>query len=97
MWITPMNLEHIFTLTLIMSFLILLIQRTEHKARRLIIILTLVPSFFLLDFVLRRNIETEGLVALFLSLFFNFLFWVLIGRYNPVPNSDEMKVLGLDD
>jgi hypothetical protein len=92
-----MSLEHIFTLTIIMSFLILLIQRTERKARRLIIILTLVPSFFLFDFILRRNVEKEGVTALFLSLFLNSLFWVLVGRYNPVPNSDEMKVLGLDD
>ena len=92
-----MNLEHLFTLTLIMSFLILLIQRTERKARRLIMMLTLVPGFLLLDFILQRNIETAGLLALFLSLFLNFMFWALIGRYNPVASSDEIKVLGLED
>jgi hypothetical protein len=31
------------------------------------------------------------------ALVVNFLFWLLIGRYNPVGSSEDIQVLGLDD
>jgi hypothetical protein len=27
----------------------------------------------------------------------SFLFWLLVGRYNPVGTSDDIHVLGMDD
>lgn len=41
----------------------------------------------------------EMTLGIFLSLVISFLFWLLIGRYNPVGNPDEdsIKVYGLDD
>lgn len=35
--------------------------------------------------------------AAFGALVFNFLFWFLIGRYNPPHSSDDIKVLGMND
>ena len=37
------------------------------------------------------------LVGLFIALMISFLFWLLIGRYNPVAAEGEIKVYGLDD
>jgi hypothetical protein len=48
-------------------------------------------------FVGVRQAWGEAFVALLIALFFNLLFWVLIGRYNPVGSSDNIRVLGLDD
>jgi len=31
------------------------------------------------------------------ALVLNFIFWALIGRYNPPGSSDEIKVIGLKD
>ena len=41
----------------------------------------------------------EMVSALVASLFLSFVFWLLIGRYNPVDNADDtqIKVYGLDD
>jgi hypothetical protein len=36
-------------------------------------------------------------MAAFAALIFNFLFWFLIGRYNPPGSSDDIKVLGMND
>ena len=92
-----MDLRYLLILTVLIGFLLLLIQRTEPKSRRLVAALTIVPGIFIRNFILYREIETEGWLALLLALLLNFAFWVLIGRYNPVASSDEIKVLGLDD
>jgi hypothetical protein len=41
----------------------------------------------------------EMVWALMASLLVSFVFWLLIGRYNPVGNEDDekIKVYGLDD
>ena len=92
-----MDLQYLLILTALIGFLLLLIQRAEPKSRRLVAALTIVPGIFIRNFILYRDIETAGWLALLLALFLNFAFWVLIGRYNPVASSDEIKVLGLDD
>lgn len=44
-----------------------------------------------------HEIHREAWIALILALVLNFLFWALIGRYNPVHSSDEIQVIGMDD
>jgi hypothetical protein len=92
-----MSTEYLALLTLFLSFMLFVIQRTEPKKRRFVIFIMFIPALLLRNFVVYRDIESEGWTALFLSLVLNFLFWVLIGRYNPVKSSDEIQVLGLDD
>ena len=92
-----MDLQYVFILTGLIGFLLFLIQRAEPKSRRLVIVLTIFPSIFIRNFILYRDIETEGWLSLAIALLLNFMFWVLVGRYNPVTSSDQIKVLGLDD
>lgn len=89
----------LFALLLVgFSLIFLMIQRTEAKKRRLVIIVALVALELLRRFIVYRDINTEGIVAFVLALILNFLFWAIIGRYNPVKSSDEtIKVYGLDD
>jgi len=91
--------DYVLLLTLIFSFLLFLIQRTERKARFWVAVLILITAGILLNnFVRYRSLESEGLTALVLALLINFFYWFLIGRYNPVKNSDEsIKVIGMDD
>lgn len=94
-----MQLSYVVLLTVFFSFLIFLIQRTERKARFWVATLIIVTAGLLLhNFVRYREIEAEGVLALVLAVVLNWLYWFLIGRYNPVKNSDEtIKVIGMDD
>jgi hypothetical protein len=92
-----MDLGYLALLTITMSILLMMIQRTESRRRLLVAVLLIVPAILLRNFINYREIQTEGWVALGLALLLNFLFWVLIGRYNPVHSSDEIQVLGMDD
>lgn len=91
--------DYVLLLTIIFSFLLFLIQRTEHKARFWVATLIIITAGILLhNFVRYRALESEGLLALALALLLNFLYWFVIGRYNPVKNSDDtIKVIGMDD
>jgi hypothetical protein len=90
--------NYVLAFTVIFGFLMLLVQRTEARLRRKVfwgIFFTTV--LVLWTFVDRRSLQGEVVLATILALFLNFLFWVLIGRYNPVGSSDNIQVLGMDD
>lgn len=91
--------DYLLILTLVFSLLLFLIQRTEAKYRLAVILLTAFTAGVLLrNFVIYRQIEREAWIALIIALVLNFLFWLLIGRYNPVGSSDKnIQVLGMDD
>ena len=42
-----------------------------------------------------KHSETQA--AFVLGLILSFLFWLLIGRYNPIGSSDDIQVIGMDD
>jgi hypothetical protein len=89
----------LFALLLVgFSLIFFIIQRTEPKKRRLVIVVALVALELLRRFIVYRDINTEGILAFVIAIVLNFLFWAIIGRYNPVKSSDEtIKVYGLDD
>lgn len=93
-----MNSEYFWLLLGVFTIVFFAIQRTEGRSR-LIVILTLgiTGGIFLRNFIVFRQIEREAWMAIALALVLNFLFWLLIGRYNPVRSSDEIQVLGMDD
>jgi hypothetical protein len=95
----PMQGDYILILTVILSLLMLMVQRTERKSRfkvGLLLVITVgVLLYYLVDL---RQIQNEALISTGLALLINALFYFLIGRYNPVKNSDEtIKVIGMDD
>jgi hypothetical protein len=92
-----MSFGYVLLLTTIMGLLLLTIQRAEPKRRILVALVMVIPAILIRNYINYREIQVEGWVALMLALVLNFLFWVLIGRYNPVSGSDEIQVLGMDD
>lgn len=83
--------------TVAMSFLLFLLQRTEKKARRLVFLL--VTGVFLAMRQVAIDNGDEGMAwrGLLVAAVLNFVFWFLIGRYNAPKSSDEIKVIGLND
>jgi len=92
-----MNLEYFLLFTIIITLLLLLIQRTESGKRRVVIVAMIIPAILIRNWANFRDMETEAWAALGAAIVLNLLFWVLIGRYNPVPSSEDIRVLGLDD
>lgn len=90
--------NYIFVFTVIFGLLMLLIQRTEARSRRKagwgILFVTVIVLW---RFVEIRELQGEVFLSVFFALILNFLFWLLIGRYNPVGSSDNIQVLGMDD
>jgi len=92
-----MDLGHLIGISLLLGGLFLAIQRVEAKKRIFVIVLMCGVFILIRNWIVLRGAEREGWAGLFIALLLNFLFWVFIGRYNPVGSSDEIKVLGLDD
>lgn len=92
-----MNLEYLTIFTILIGLLVFFYQRTESGKRRTVLLIMIIPAVLIRNFAVYRDMESEAWAGLFLALFINFMFWVLIGRYNPVGSSDDIKVLGMDD
>ncbi len=92
-----MDVGILILLTVVFNVMLFLIQRAETKRRLLVIVVMLLPAELLRRYVFYRGVHTEAWIALFLALVLNILFWLFIGRYNPVHSSDEIQVIGMDD
>ncbi len=84
-------------LTVFISVMLFIIQRAEKKRRLLVALIMLVVAELIRRYVFYRAVHTEAWIALIAALLINVMFWLLIGRYNPVHSSDEIQVIGLDD
>lgn len=89
-----MDTGYIGLLILCYTILFIIYQRTESNRKRLSRYLIILITFLL---VIRGNLLPETIIGFLGGTFIAALFWVLIGRYNPVGSSDDIKVYGLDD
>lgn len=93
-----MDWNYVALIAITVTFLLLMIQRAEKPRRRLV---AGIVAFCLL--IIRHNafhkddLHEETLMAFVAALLLNGLFWLLIGRYNPVNSSDAIHVIGMDD
>lgn len=93
-----MDWNYVALIAVAVALLLLMIQRAEPKRRRLA---TFVVALCLL--VIRHNaflkgrLHEETLVAFLIALMISLLFWLLIGRYNPVTSEDSVQVFKMDD
>jgi F0F1-type ATP synthase assembly protein I len=92
-----MNTEGLLILTFIFTTVFMLIQRSERKRRLLVAACLAVVVVLAVRYTNYRDYHTEAVVGFIIAVVFNGLFWMLFGRYNPPADSDEMKVLGMDD
>ncbi|MBL8163324.1 MAG: hypothetical protein JNJ61_15160 [Anaerolineae bacterium] len=87
----------IVLLSIVLGTIFFILQRTEKQRKRGVQVVMGGLGLLIIWYVGMRQYWGELVVALLIALVFNFLFWVLIGRYNPVGSSDDIRVLGLDD
>lgn len=93
-----MDTGYIALIATIVTLLLIFVQRTEKTKRRMS------WGFAILCFIVIRHntfiksdFHEETLIAFIIGAFVSGAFWLLVGKYNPVGTSDDMKVLGLDD
>lgn len=80
------------------AFMLVIIQRTEPKRRRIAAFLVALGLLVIRqNAFLKDDLHEETLLAFFIGLLLSFLFWLLIGRYNPVSGRDDVQVMGMDD
>jgi hypothetical protein len=82
---------------LVLTVVFLIIQRTERVKKRGVMFVMLLFAVPLAWFINLRDAWGGAVVALIAAVVMNWLFWVLVGRYNPVGSSDNIRVLGMDD
>lgn len=97
MKVLAVNIGTLLLLTVFISVMLFIIQRAERKRRWLVALIMLVVAELIRRYVFYRDVHAEAWIALAAALVINFLFWLLIGRYNPPHSSDEIQVIGLDD
>lgn len=76
------------------GILLIIVQRTEAKRQKIVRNFVIAVGVLLL---IRYELIGETIAGYITALIISFLYWLLIGRYNPVGSSDEIKVYGLDD
>ncbi len=86
-----------FLMTISFGVIFILIQRSETSRRRIVWGSMIVVMLIIGYWAVTAQTIGETLVGLVFGLILTGLFWMLIGRYNPVGSSDNIKVLGLDD
>ncbi len=87
----------VFLLVLSLGTIIFVIQRTEAKRRRIVLIVMFLVLLVLGWLINIREAWGEAVVGLLIALVLIGLFYLLIGKYNPVGSSDDIHVLGMDD
>ncbi|MCY3780439.1 MAG: hypothetical protein OXG78_09040 [Chloroflexi bacterium] len=93
-----MDWNYVALIAVTVTLLLLMIQRTEPKRRRLAIFVVVLCSLVIRhNAFLKGDLHDETLVAFLIALVLSLLFWLLIGRYNPVKSEDNVRVLGMDD
>lgn len=93
-----MDWSQFFVVFIVFSILWILAQRISERHQRTFRVFIIL--FAMGWMYMRLNLFFwELILGIIASLVMSFLFWVLIGRYNPVGNKDEegIKVYGLDD
>ncbi len=93
-----MDWNYIGLIAIIATLFFVLIQRTEPKRRRLSIAFVLL--FLLIirqNTFLKGDFHEETLIGFILGIVLGGIFWLLVGRYNPVAADDDIRVMGLDD
>ena len=93
-----MDWKYVALITVAATILLVMIQRTEPKRRRLAVALVALGLLVIRqNAFLKADLHEETLIAFIFALLLSGIFWLLIGRYNPVNANDEINVMGMDD
>ena len=93
-----MDWGYFFNVWIVFSILLIIQQRISQRHQRKFMGFIIVFALVWISWRIERFL-LEMMLAFVASVLVSALFWLLIGRYNPVGNADEeaIKVIGLDD
>lgn len=93
-----MDLGYAALIAITVTLLLVLVQRAE-KAKRRIVMGFAALCFLVIrhNAFLKGDLHDETLLAFVAGFLLSGLFWLLVGKYNPVGASDEIHVIGMDD
>ena len=92
-----MNLQALTIITLVFGMIFFFLQRADPARRNAVQNTGWLFFAFLAVYIWWYSALREAVVGLLIALLLNGIFWLLIGRYNPVHSSDDIRVLGMDD
>jgi len=93
-----MDWNYVALIAITVTLLFLLIQRTDPRRRRLSIAFVILCLLVIRhNTFLKSDLHEETLIAFILGLVLSSIFWLLIGRYNPVDTNEDIQVMGMDD
>jgi uncharacterized membrane protein YhhN len=92
-----MDVGSLILLSLSFTVLFILVQRAETTRKRIVRYVVVLLILFIAWYANTTSLQREALLGFIFALVISFLFWLLIGRYNPVGSSDDIHVLGMDD
>lgn len=92
-----MDTGSLILLALSFTVLFIMVQRAEAKRKRIVRFIAILLILFMIWYANTTSLQSEALVGFIIAVIISFLFWLLIGRYNPVGTSDSIRVLGMDD
>ena len=93
-----MDIGYAALITVVVALLLVMIQRVVPQRRKLAIVIV-VGCFLLIrqNAFIKGDLHDETLLAFIAGGLLSGLFWLLIGRYNPVGSGDDIRVIGMDD
>jgi uncharacterized membrane protein len=92
-----MDWQTFFVITGLLSLLFFMEQRADPTARNVVRYFTVFSMFLITIYAWWYEALREALFAFITAMVLTFLYWALIGRYNPASSSDDIRVLGMDD
>lgn len=93
-----MDWNYVTLIAIVASLLLIMIQRSERKRRRLVTAVVVICFLVIRhNTSIKPHLNEETAVAFGIGVVISALFWLFIGRYNPVGSSDEIEVIGMDD
>lgn len=91
-----MNLGAVLLFVLIYTLLGFIFQRSDPNKRPLVGFCLFIMAVLTQRYADYRLVSSEAWLGLAVALLLNGLFWLMIGRYNPV-DADKIQVIGMDD
>lgn len=92
-----MDVGSLILLALSFTVLFIMVQRAEAKRKRIVRYVVILLMLFIAWYANTTSLQREAIIGFIIAVVISFLFWLLIGRYNPVGSSDDIRVLGMDD
>ncbi len=93
-----MDWNYVALISITAALLLVMIQRTVPKRRRLAMAFVILCGLIIRqNAFIKGDLHEETLIASIVGFVLSGMFWLLIGRYNPVDTGDDIQVLGMDD